>query len=315
MKCDAQGTVKLDKPIPDGKGGLIYNIPYSCGKCYACKQNVCSQWGFRMMEEFKVSQTAFFVTLTYDTMFVPITKRGFMTLKKLPDKKPPLMTKKQWRKIQLEKDVSAQGFIKRLRYYEKKRKNSGISSVEYNAAICGGSIDRNMGIKYLAVGEYGSKRKRPHLHLILFNVLDLESIYKAWPFGDIHIDDVNNNTVQYCLKYVMKPEVKKKKGFDGEKEFRLISKGIGQGFVNKQRVRFYNNCLDSNFVYSDEGYKVPMPKYYRERLLTKENKVRQIAVIKEEVEKLDAMSTDKKRMIAADARNRQLMKSQKRNVD
>ena len=41
-----------------------------------------SGWSFRLVKEGERSNSALFVTLTYDTAFVPITKNGYMTLDK-----------------------------------------------------------------------------------------------------------------------------------------------------------------------------------------------------------------------------------------
>lgn len=51
-----------------------------CGKCPQCTQRRIAGWCFRMMKEAEVSTSALFVTLTYDTDNVPITKNGLMTL-------------------------------------------------------------------------------------------------------------------------------------------------------------------------------------------------------------------------------------------
>lgn len=53
-----------------------------CSKCSVCKARRTSAWSFRLMEESKVSESAHFITLTYDTKTVPITQKGFMSLSK-----------------------------------------------------------------------------------------------------------------------------------------------------------------------------------------------------------------------------------------
>lgn len=57
-------------------------IPVPCGKCADCLKRRVSGWSFRLMNEEKKSSSAFFLTLTYDTKHVDITKNGFMTLNK-----------------------------------------------------------------------------------------------------------------------------------------------------------------------------------------------------------------------------------------
>lgn len=55
-------------------------IPVPCGKCPECLKRRVSAWSFRLMEEEKNSTSAHFITLTYDTKHVPISRNGFMTL-------------------------------------------------------------------------------------------------------------------------------------------------------------------------------------------------------------------------------------------
>jgi len=60
----------------------IEKVPVPCGRCPPCKLRRVNSWVFRLMQEAKRSVTAHFVTLTYDTTTVPISKNGFMTLDK-----------------------------------------------------------------------------------------------------------------------------------------------------------------------------------------------------------------------------------------
>lgn len=53
-----------------------------CGKCPECVKRRTSGWSFRLMQEEKVSQSAHFITLTYDTKRVPLTGNGFMSINK-----------------------------------------------------------------------------------------------------------------------------------------------------------------------------------------------------------------------------------------
>lgn len=57
-------------------------VPVPCGKCPACLSRRTSVWTFRLKQHAKNANTSYFVTLTYDTRFVPITKRGYLTLEK-----------------------------------------------------------------------------------------------------------------------------------------------------------------------------------------------------------------------------------------
>lgn len=291
-RCDGQISVKLKNPKQDGKGGWIYSIPLNCGKCLNCKKNRVNQWSFRLMNENKVSISAKFITLTYDSIHIPITENGFMTLRK----------------------EELQGFFKRLRYYEDNLKL--ISQDEFKRLKRGGDICRVKKLKYYAVGEYGTKRRRPHYHIILFNLKDEQSIYKSWKFGSIHIDEVNNNTIDYTLKYIQKPSNRHKfKAFDGEMEFSIMSQGIGDNWRSPEIDRFYQKNLEVNYVMADKGYKVPMPKRYRDQMLTKEQKDQQIAIIKEAVEKENSRILEKTRILGVEQRAKILKRGQDRPVD
>ena len=57
-------------------------IPVPCGKCPNCVARKTSGWSFRLLKQEEISESALFVTLTYNTEHVPITKNGYMTLDK-----------------------------------------------------------------------------------------------------------------------------------------------------------------------------------------------------------------------------------------
>lgn len=57
-------------------------VPVPCGKCPECRNRRASGWSFRLMYEEKRSKSAQFITLTYDTKYVPISRNGFMDLSK-----------------------------------------------------------------------------------------------------------------------------------------------------------------------------------------------------------------------------------------
>lgn len=56
------------------------SIPVPCGKCPECLKRRVSAWSFRLMQEDKRSTSSHFVTLTYDTAHVPISKNGYMSV-------------------------------------------------------------------------------------------------------------------------------------------------------------------------------------------------------------------------------------------
>lgn len=98
-------------------------------------------------------------------------------------------------------------FLKRLRYY----------------------IDRPL--RYYGVGEYGSKGGRPHYHLALFGVCMSEQsvIEKAWPFGFVHVGELNAYSAQYLTKYVAKSWVQLQRHDGKHPEFARMSRNPALG--------------------------------------------------------------------------------------
>jgi len=209
-----------------------------CGKCPNCMKRRTSGWSFRLMKEGERSETALFVTLTYDTKYVPLTKNGYMTLKK--------------------RDI--QTYMKRLRKLSDTK------------------------LKYYVCGEYGSKRDRPHYHMIIFNA-DAEKVEKAWseyragfgyvPFGTIYIGEVNEASIGYTLKYMQKPgKIPKHQNDDRQKEFSLMSKGLGQNYITDAMNKWHKNDLVNRmYVPIKDGKKIAMPRYYKDKIYSETQKL------------------------------------------
>ena len=209
-----------------------------CGKCPGCMKRRTSGWSFRLMKEGERSETALFVTLTYDTKYVPLTKNGFMSLNK--------------RHIQT--------YMKRLRKISDKK------------------------LKYYVCGEYGSKRDRPHYHMIIFNA-DAEKVERAWseykaglgfvPYGSIFIGEVNEATIGYTIKYMQKPgKIPKHQNDDRLKEFSLMSKCLGANYISNNMVKWHkNDLLNRMYVPLVEGKKIAMPRYYKNKIYSETQKL------------------------------------------
>lgn len=238
-------------------------IPVPCGKCPNCLARRASTWSFRLLQEDKVSTSAYMLTLTYDTSTVPFTKNGFMDL--------------SVRDVQL--------FIKRLR----KAQNS----------LCPGDYVQHP-IKYYCVGEYGTNTRRPHYHIILFNA-QLDLVQPAWEKGQIHYGDVNGASIGYCLKYMSKPQrIPMHRNDDRTREFGLFSKGLGQSYLgdfikvwcgreNKNgeiviakrnilclpsAVNLWHkkSLLDRMYCNLPDGKKIAMARYYKDKIYNEHQK-------------------------------------------
>jgi len=209
-----------------------------CGKCPGCMKRRTSGWSFRLVKEGERAETALFVTLTYDTKYVPLTKNGFMTLNK--------------------RDI--QTYMKRLRKLSDKK------------------------LKYYVCGEYGSKRNRPHYHMIIFNA-DAEKVEHAWsqykagfgyvPYGTIYIGQVNEASIGYTLKYMQKPgKIPMHRNDDRVKEFSLMSKGLGANYITDNMSKWHkNDLLNRMYVPMMDGKKIAMPRYYKDKIYSETQKL------------------------------------------
>jgi len=220
-------------------------IPVPCSKCPPCKKRRTSGWSFRLVKEGERSLSALFVTLTYNTEVVPITKNGFMNLDK----------------------ADVQKFMKRLRKLS------------------------NQKLKYYVCGEYGTKRMRPHYHLIIFNA-DKEKVEQAWtldrrPLGQIYIGDVNEASIGYTLKYMTKKgKIPIHYNDDRQKEFSLMSKGLGSNYLTSKMVKWHKNDIEQRMYCNIKGNKkIAMPRYYKDKIYSDFDKIRISNHIKEIAEK------------------------------
>jgi len=130
-------------------------------------------------------------------------------------------------------------------------------------------------IKYFLVGEYGSKTYRPHYHAIVFNVTDPDFFTKAWKYGNVHVGKVSPASTYYTLKYALKraKKIHKKDPFDDRTiEKALMSKGIGLNFLTEDMVAYYKEDV-SRPVTMIGNKKLPLPRYYRDKLFTDKEKL------------------------------------------
>lgn len=257
--CDSPLTVypkfaKTPKGLPLDPNNLEYSYGVPCGKCPPCKKNRVGGWVFRLLQEERVSKSSHFITLTYDTQCIPITKKGYMTL--------------------LKKDLTL--FFKQLRILQERDTDTPGDHPK---------------IKYYAAGEYGEIKERPHFHIILFNVFNPLNIGKAWKKGQIHIGkSVTGASIAYTAKYIDKAKrIPVHRNDDRQREYSVMSKFLGKSYYeNPQIVKYHqSDPLNNYFVSMGGGIKQAMPKYYRKKIFTEKQiqaQNRKIAQLRKEEE-------------------------------
>ena len=223
-----------------------------CGQCIGCRLQYSREWANRLMLERQYHDSAIFLTLTYNEMFVP--KRQFV----LPE------TGECGTSLSLcKRDI--QLFMKRL------RKHYGDDHIRFYAA-----------------GEYGSKTFRPHYHLIIFGVHVSDSyvwrvkfvdgqrfvyyrsptIEKLWSFGNSEFTDVSWDTCAYVARYVTKKFTgdysEFYKWFNIDPPFSLMSRkpGIARQYYDENLTNLFEH--DTINISTDTGgLSFRHPSYYK----------------------------------------------------
>lgn len=232
-----------------------------CKWCAGCQETYSKEWATRCMLEASQYKHNYFITLTYDENHIP--KDDELVNKKTGE----IFQNDNWEQGHLlSKDL--QDFNKRVR--EHWRKNYG-----------------HTGIRFYASGEYGGQTKRPHYHMIMFNLpipLEELKIYKIkeghilwncdiltekWGKGFVGLAEVNWDTCAYTARYVMK---KLKGKIDDEKyyeqgmtpEFVRMSRkpGIGLQYFTENFQKIYRNDEIILAGHKEKIQPVKPPKYF-----------------------------------------------------
>lgn len=241
--------LNCDNPYYVRKGkGSVDPFPVPCGKCPLCVNRRVNQWVYRLIKESERHEYSHFVTLTYNTDYVPITKNGYMTLKK--------------RDLQL--------YFKRLR-------KAGYQ------------------FRYYAVGEYGTKNRRPHYHIIFCgNIDDVEQYHAHWLQGQVVVGTVTSSSIAYTLKYMCNSDHRFLHSRDDRMpQFSLMSKRLGDNYLTPAVEKYHKQDLSRVYCTALDGVRVSMPRYYKQKLFDENEREKQIGIILSALERSDDERRDK----------------------
>ncbi|AXH77917.1 MAG: replication initiator protein [Microviridae sp.] len=242
-------------PLRVNQKGQYILVP--CGKCNFCLQNKRVQWAFRNNQELKDALTAHFITLTYDEEHLPTERDRHDTFTYVTLKKNDL--------IKFHKHLKTC----QTRALMKIRKERQLRGEEYKR------LKKKWRIKYYSTGEYGTKRKRPHYHCLIFNlhpyVIEKLEENKLWTKGNIHFGDVNQASINYVSKYLIDKDETQQGWDERQQPFALMSKGIGIGYLRKKHYHKArgDHITEYRYYCLDNGHKVKMPRYYKEKIFSK----------------------------------------------
>lgn len=209
-----------------------------CSKCYVCKNKRVASWIYRLKQHARLPHLAYFVTLTYNTDHVPITKNGFKTVR--------------------QKDL--QNFFKKLRRLNKGNKISYYAASEYGTQtkrphyhiILFGACDNTITQAWTSDTRGGKCSEA---------------------LGDIYFGTVEGGSIGYVLKYICKPPEQKRHNRDDREPTRsYMSKGIGANYLTQRMVNYHRSDLPNRVCVQEGDQKISMPKYYKDRIYNSEQK-------------------------------------------
>lgn len=152
---------------------------------------------------------------------------------------------------------------------------------------------KDMNFKYYAVGEYGDQSLRPHFHAIMYDLpermiyadnLETKGVLRStsmewyWKKGFVDVREPETGRFRYICGYL-----DKRKDNMPVREFNLMSKGLGKSWLTDANLDYYNRN-PKPYIIGPGGEKIAMPRYYKEKLYTDENRARiskQVAIFAE----------------------------------
>lgn len=127
-------------------------------------------------------------------------------------------------------------------------------------------------LRFFCVGEYGTKKQRPHYHVIFFNLLpelaDPIQMLDIWKKGIVHQYTIDDGLIHYTTKYHVTANNRERKldiEDDRKPEFTTQSRKPGLGFNYVLEKKDFH--LKSKItIVRNNGYIQKMPGYYHRKI-------------------------------------------------
>jgi hypothetical protein len=253
--------------IPPVSDMRVLMVPVGCQKCIECKKQKARNWQVRLQEEIRHNKKGKFVTLTFSNESIKELAQEIKGIKG----------------YDLDNEIATLAVRRFLERWRKKYKKS---------------------VRHWLVTELGGNgTENIHLHGIIWTNENAETINKIWKYGFTWVGDKNNGgyvneqTINYIVKYVNKTDEK-------HKEYNskiLTSAGIGKNYIERPDAKNnkYKGKETKETYTTKQGIKLPLPIYYRNQIYTEEEKEKLwLKKLDEEVRyvcgvKIDISKTDK----------------------
>lgn len=265
-------TKKNKGIIPKVRDKRTLGIEIPCGRCWQCKKSEAIRYRIRLSEELRHNEKnnikGHFVTLTFTD------ERLNELNNKVKDKVNELIIKQNDIKYNTENQ------LKKLKGYEADNEAVTIAVKEWREKIRLKYRWRKLGekLRYWTITELGGNNtERIHMHGMIWtnNINEIKEIWEKQN-GKMTIGDgyntnyVNEKTISYITKYVTKTDKK----HPNYKARVYSSIGLGLQYINRADAK--NNKYkgkDTNIQYTQrDGTKLALPKYYKEKILTEEER-------------------------------------------
>lgn len=230
--------------------GVKRYLRFRCGQCLNCRQYRALEWSLRLDCEARYWNKMCFITLTYDDDSLPtalVQKEAFDDSEVYKNREYPYFEDEENYYIPsvVGSDISA--YIKRLRKSIRTK------------------------VKYFGVCEYGSKRGRPHIHILLFGLsgesrAEADVISRAWQNrGIVDIEPFYvHTTAVYIAGYVQKKLYGTDKRIYTQPECLRCSQHLGEDYL----FDHIDDFDDDHAYIMQNGFKHPLPRQFR-KILTK----------------------------------------------
>lgn len=129
-------------------------------------------------------------------------------------------------------------------------------------------------VRYFLTGEYGTKRKRPHYHLILFNLNRklLKDFHTLWPHGSTDLVPLEPGGIDYVTKYLIDEDREKRNR--RQRPFNMMTKrpGLGYRYFEKNakwhKANEGTHIEDQRYYVLVNGHKMNIPRYYKKKIFS-----------------------------------------------
>lgn len=213
-----------------------------CGHCINCKMYRSMEWCIRLECESQYwKDNIIFVTLTYSDEHLPINYIDPHLF--FSDEEIAANPDLNYLHCPTHRPDHVRNFIKRLR----KR------------------LDHK--IKYFAVGEYGTRRGRSHMHLLIFGLPFTRQSEKliddCWRYGHVNVRPFFTETCTYIAGYIQKKLYGDNRDFFKLPEFMRCSQHLGERWLME-----HIGQIDDDHPFIVRGkYKYALPRQFRRILV------------------------------------------------